>query len=140
MNRTGRTAFLAVIAVTGVILSGCMNPLRPADRTDTFASEGAECVASWWIGEPHDGFDDETREIALKALAEAEVTPESYESALSLVEFGQSTDEYYSTTQVEREREARMWVITFYVQNELDLAGYPDINRALEIYSDVHCT
>lgn len=123
-----------------VVLSGCALVQGPADRTDEFTAAGQECTGSWWLGDLREGTSAEAREAAEEALAEAEVTRDRLESATSLLGLSKNEAERASATAVDFESEAYMLAVTLHVKDALEGAGYPDIDRVMEIWSERRCS
>ena len=44
------------------------------------------------------------------------------------------------TSAVDLDSEAYMLAVTLYVKDELDAAGYPDIDRVIEVWSERSCS
>ena len=121
-------------------LAGCTLIHGPADRVDEFEATGQNCTGSWWLGDLRAGTDEEARLVAETALAQAEVTPDALKAASSLLDMSKNEYERQRTSAVDFESEAYMLTVTLYVKNELDAAGYPDIDRVIEIWSDRGCS
>lgn len=140
MTRTRPIALLGISCLTGALLSGCALVHGPADRVDEFAAAGAECTGSWWIGNLREGTSDEARVVAESALAEAEVSPDALASARSLLDDSKNDYERENTTAQELEREAYMLTVTLHVKDQLEAAGYPDIDRVVEVWAESSCS
>ena len=123
-----------------MILAGCALVLGPADRTDEFTAAGRECTGSWWLGYLREGTSAEAREVAEEALAGAEVTDDRLQSATSLLDLSKNEAERASTTAVDFESEAYMLAVTLQVKDALEEAGYPDIDRVMEVWSERSCS
>ncbi|MDR6868480.1 hypothetical protein J2Y69_003099 [Microbacterium resistens] len=123
-----------------MLFSGCASLRGPADRTDRFVAAGQDCIGSWWIDDLREGTREEARSIAERALEEDDVSEESLESARSLLDMSMNEQERRNTSDVAFGSEAYMLAVTLHVKNELDEAGYPDIDRVLEVWSDHTCS
>lgn len=133
-------ALLGLTCVSGALLAGCALIHGPADRVDEFVAAGHECTGSWWIGDVREGTSDEARVVAENALAEAEVSPEVLAAATNLLDDSKNDVERQSTSKLDFESEAYMLTVTLHVKDELDAAGYPDIDRVLEVWSEHTCS
>ncbi|MDQ0614881.1 hypothetical protein QF046_002522 [Microbacterium sp. W4I4] len=138
--RTRRIAFLGIACLASALLAGCALVRGPADRVDEFVAAGAACTGSWWIGDPREGTSDEARVIAEAALAEAEVSPVALASTVSLLNDSKNDYERANTSAQALEREAYLLTVTLHVKDQLDTAGYPDIDRVVEVWSDSACS
>ena len=107
---------LATLSACGVIRGA-------PDRVDGFVAAGHDCTASWWLGDVRAGVDEEARLVAEVALAEAEVSDEAWDAKRSLLDLAMDDDERQRTSAV-----------------DLDAAGYPDNDRAIEMWSDRNCS
>lgn len=123
-----------------VALSGCALVHGPADRTDEFRAADRECTGSWWLGDLRAGVSADARQVAEKALADAEVTDDRLASAASLLDLSRNELESASTSAVEAESEAYVLAVTLQVKDALDEAGYPDIDRVMEVWSERRCS
>lgn len=130
---------VGVTAIAGISMAECALVNGPAERTDKFVAAGQECTGSWSLGNLREGTDSEAHTVAELALAGAEVTPETPASAVSLLELSKNDYERDETSEVELQSEAYMLAVTLHVKDELDAAGYPDIDRAIEVWSDHRC-
>lgn len=124
----------------GMTMTGCALINGPADRTDEFVAAGQECTGSWTLGNLRAGTDSEAQTVAERALAEAEVTPKTLASAVSMVELSKTDAEREETSEAELRSEAYMLSVTLHIKDELDAAGYPDIDRVIEIRVDHRCS
>lgn len=131
---------VGLVCAAAVVLSGCALAQGPADRTDEFTAAGQDCTGSWWLGDLREGTSPEAREVAEEALVEAEVTDDRLESATSLLDLSKNEAERASTKAVDFESEAYMLAVTLQVKEALDEAGYPDIDRVMEVWSERRCS
>lgn len=136
-----RHALAAVLFVgTMTTLAGCgivVPPIGGPDRTDTVEVSGGECEVSWWLGPLAEGIPDAARRVAKKALASARVSSAERAEWRSIL-----ADDPDVTWRSEAKLEGSAYreVVRAHVREALDEAGYPDTNRVIEVYSDLHCT
>lgn len=133
-------ALLGLVCVSGAALAGCSLAHGPADRVDEFVAAGQDCTGSWWIGDVREGTSDEARVVAETALAEAEVSPEALASTANLLDDSKNDHERQQTSAVDFESETYMLAVTLQVKDQLDAAGYPDVDRVLEVWSESTCS
>ncbi|MBA8816364.1 hypothetical protein FHX48_001437 [Microbacterium halimionae] len=131
---------VGITALAGITMTGCAVIHGPADRTDDFVVVGHDCTGSWSLGDLREGTDPEAQTVAELALAEADVTPETFASSVSLLELSKNEYEREQTSEVELHSEAYMLTVTLQVKDKLDAAGYPDIDRVIEVWSDHRCS
>lgn len=92
---------------------------------------------SWWLGPLADGTPDDARSVAEDALAGARVTDAELAEWRTILA-GDPDVTWRSETKLEGS--AYREVVRADVREALDEAGYPDTNRVIEVYSDLHCT
>lgn len=134
------SGIVIALALTSVVATGCAMLRGPADRVDEFVAAGQECTGSWWLGNLRAGTNDEAGLVAEQALREVDVSAEAFDSAAALLELSMNDQEWRSTSQVDFESEAYMLAVTLHVKHELELAGYPDIDRVIEVWTDHSCS
>lgn len=83
---------------------------------------------------------DEARMVAETALAEATVTSEALVAAASLLDDSKNDAVRQNTSTLDFEGEVYLLAVTLHVKDELDAAGYPDIDRVLEVWSEHTCS
>lgn len=139
--RTLRTsAAIGVVGLLAIASAGCSLVQGPADRTDEFAAAGQQCSGSWWLGDLREGTDPEALAVAERSLAAATVTPDDLAAARNLLDDSKNEAERAGSSAVDFESEAYMLTVTLAVKDELDAAGYPDIDRVIEIWSERSCS
>lgn len=139
--RTLRTGVaIGLVGLLALTSAGCSLVRGPADRTDEFAAAGQQCTGSWWLGDLREGTDPEALEVAERALAAATVKPEELADARNLLDDSKNEAEREGASAVDFESEAYMLTVTLAVKDELDAAGYPDIDRVIEIWSERSCS
>ncbi|MFD5224402.1 hypothetical protein ACFWHT_02135 [Microbacterium sp. NPDC058342] len=134
-----RALSLVVLGIAGTIaLSGCGAVRGTPDREDTFATSYGECTAQWWIAPSTADTPQEASEIASAALADARVTAESSSEWQQLLVDTQS--EGAEIPEDRLEGQAHVEVVREHVRDELDAGGYPDVDRVIEVWSDLRCS
>ena len=123
-----------------IVLAGCSLVQGPADRTDEFEVAGQNCTGSWWLGDVRNGTSNEAKEVAEEALSAADVSADRLDAAIRLLDDSKNDVERKATTTVDLESEAYMLAVTLQVKDALDEAGYPDIDRVMEIWSERSCS
>lgn len=133
-------AAIVIVTLSVWVLSACSVTRGPADREDSFTSGESECTAQWWLGDLAEGEPEEARTVAEEALAEADVTDADIEEWVGLLSLAQTEEEAEDMTQTELERQAYVEAVREHVREELEGAGFPDSDRVIEVYSDLHCS
>lgn len=138
MNRRREAALLPVVAITGLLISGCAADRGEPDRQETFPVTGGECTASWWLEPIVDDVPAEAAAVARDALGDAVVTDEASADWQVVIDESDSSD---ATIPEDRlEGQAHIEVVREHVRMELDAAGYPDApTRLIEVYSALSC-
>lgn len=142
-NRNSVAAMKRSLTVVGLVLagaglSGCSLVQGPVDREETFAVDGGQCTAQWWLGDLKSGVSEEAEQIADDALRVATVTESSLAEWQSILEDSQSGGDELSA--IELKGQAYIEVVRAHVRDELDGAGYPDSDRVIEVWSDLACS
>ncbi len=136
-----RPILTTVLGVASIaLLAGCALAQGPADRTDEFVAAGQNCTGSWWLGDLREGTNPEAAEVAEQALDNATVSASQVEEAEGLLDFSYTEAERRDISPVEFASEAYMLTVTLQVKDALDAAGYPDIDRVLEVWSERRCS
>lgn len=68
------------------------------------------------------------------------MSPDALASARSLLDDSKNDYERENTTAQELEREAYMLTVTLHVKDQLEAAGYPDIDRVVEVWAESSCS
>lgn len=121
-------------------LTGCVQlwrPLTGADRVDEVAFRGTDCEIGWWLAALNDGATDEAWVVARRALQTSEV---STAEAKSWRETLLSDPDVTWDDPVRLDASAHREAVRADVRDALEKAGYPDLNRVIEVYSDLKCS
>lgn len=135
-----RPAVVCASLVSGLILmTGCglVPPLSGPDRAEVVSVPGGSCEISWWLSPAVDDPPAEARRVAADALNEATVSDSQWASWYRLLNDDPDLD---SMPQMRLHGSAYLEAVREDVRSALDEAGYPDIERVIEVYSNLSCT
>ncbi len=114
-----------------------MTPLSGADRAEVVRVPGGTCEISWWLSRAVDDPPAEASRIAVKALDEASVSDSQWASWYQLLN---DDPDLASMSQIRKHGSAYLEAVREDVRSALEDAGYPDIERAIEVYSNFSCS
>ena len=136
----GRYSSISVFAlVVAAVVSGCGDARGAPDREETFAVQGAECTAQWWLEPLVDDVPGAASDAASRALTSAEVDASELEDWKRTITESQSGDR--ELTESRFEGFAHVEAVRAEVRSGLAEAGFPDApTRLIEVYSDVKCS
>ncbi len=97
---------------------------------------GGTCEISWWLAPAVDDPPAEAKPIALEALAEATVSEAQWSSWYQLLNDDPDLD---YIPEVRLQGSAYLEAVREDVRVALEAAGYPDIERVIEVYSNLSC-
>jgi len=137
MGRFSSSCMFAM-AVAAVV-SGCDDARGAPDREETFAVQGAECTAQWWLEPLVDDVPSAASDTASRALTSAKVEASELEDWKRTITESQSGDR--ELTESRLESFAHVEAVRAEVRSGLAEAGFPDApTRLIEVYSDVKCS
>lgn len=137
MERNG--SFLAIALACVVTLTGCASAHGEPDRVETFAVDGGECTAEWWLEPLAQDVPDEASDAAERALSEATVSATDIMDWEETLLNAQSGDQKIPPNELEGH--AYMEAVREDVRSGLDKAGFPDAPaRLIETYADLDCS
>ena len=130
-------------SVTGValiaVLAGCRGayPSGDPDRSESVVVPGGMCEIQWWLAAVSEDTPAEAKRIAADALASAEVGDAAWDEWHALLDGDPDLD---SVNPVRLQGTAYLEVVRASVRETLDEAGFPDVKRVVEVYSDLDCS
>jgi hypothetical protein len=128
----------ASLAVGLIALTGCgpIPPIGGPDRSESVPVPGGTCQISWWLGDAIDDPPREARRIAAEALQDASVSESQWSDWFRLLDDDPDLD-YVSDIRLRGS--AYLESVREDVRTALDEAGYPDIERVIEVHSSLSC-
>lgn len=132
---------LSGLAMVGAVvaLAGCgvTPPAGGLDRAEAVSVAGGTCDVGWWLSPLVDDVPNRAERVAEEALEAARVSPTQWDEWYALL----SDDADNANVSDRRLRGAAyLEAIREDVRTALDDAGYPDINRVIEINSSLDCS
>lgn len=113
-----------------------MPPLSGPDRAEIVSVPGGACDVSWWLAPAVDDPPAEATRIAVDALAEASVSDSQWAAWYQLLN---DDPDLASVSQTRLHGSAYLEAVREDVRSALEDAGYPDIERVIEVYSNISC-
>lgn len=119
-------------------MAGCglMPPLSGPDRSEVVTVPGGTCEIDWWLSPAIDDPPAEADRIATEALDEATVSDTQWADWYRLLDDDPDLD---SLSDVRLRGSAYLESVREDVRAALEDAGYPDIERVIEVYSRLSC-
>lgn len=132
-------AACACLAAALVLMAGCglVPPLSGPDRAEVVRVPGGTCEISWWLSPAVDDPPAEASRIAADALDEATVSGSQWAAWYQLLNDDPDLD---SVSEIRLHGSAYLEAVREDVRSALEEAGYPDIERVIEVYSNLSCT
>ncbi|WP_223622902.1 hypothetical protein [Microbacterium sp. EST19A] len=130
---------LGVSLATGVLaLTACgpLPPLSGPDRSEAVPVPGGTCDISWWLSPAVDDPPAEANRIAAEALENAAVSDSQWRDWYTLLDDDPDLD---SVPEIRLRGSAYLESVREDVRVALEEAGYPDIERVIEVYSNLSC-
>jgi hypothetical protein len=130
---------LASLAAGSFLLAGCgyLPPLIGPDRAEVVRVPGGTCEISWWLSPAVDDPPAEASRVAVDALDEASVSDSQWAFWYQLLN---DDPDLASMSQVRKHGSACLEAVKEDVRSALEDAGYPDIERVIEVYSNLSCS
>lgn len=135
----GRRGVLSASFVVGLIaITGCgpMPPVSGPDRADEVPVPGGTCKISWWLSPAVEDPPADAERIAAKALEDATVSESQWSDWYRLLDDDPDLD---SVPEIRLSGSAYLEGVREDVREALEEAGYPDIERVIEVYSNISC-
>ena len=129
----GASLIAGLFAMTGCSL---IPPISGPDRADAVPVPGGTCQISWWLSPAVDDPPAEARRIAAKALKDATVSESQWSDWYRTLDDDPDLD---SVPEIRLRGSAYLEAVREDVRTALEEAGYPDIERVIEVYSDLSC-
>ena len=130
----GGSLVAALLVMTGC---GLVPPASGPDRAETVSVPGGTCEIEWWLSPAVDDPPAEASSIATKALDEATVSDSQWSEWYSLLDDDPDLD---SVPEIRLRGSAYLESVREDVRDALEKAGYPDIERVIEVYSHLSCS
>jgi hypothetical protein len=135
-KRSSVSLFTLIVAA---VVSGCGDARGAPDREETFAVQGAECTAKWWLDPLVNDVPAAASVEAARALTGAKVEASELEAWKRTIVESKSGDR--EITESRLEGFAYVEAVRADVRLRLAEAGFPDApTRFIEVYSDVDCS
>lgn len=134
-----RRLVISVSLLAGSLtMVGCgpMPPIGGVDRAEEVAVPGGTCQISWWLSPAVEDPPAEAQRVAMKALEDATVSETQWSDWYRLLDDDPDLD---SIPEIRLRGSAYLEAVREDVRTALDGAGYPDIERVIEVYSDLSC-
>lgn len=130
----GAASLLAGLAM----MAGCgmVPPLSGPDRSEVVPVLGGTCEINWWLSPAVDDPPAEASRIAEEALEEASVSESQRADWYRLLDDDPDLD---SVPEIRLRGSAYLEAVREDVRVALEEAGYPDIERVIEVYSNLDC-
>lgn len=133
-----RTLVLLSVCISVAFLAGC-GWIRPdiVDRVEDVAVSGGTCRIEWWLAALNDGAIDQAWGVAREALSSSTVDARElagWQGTLLL------DDEVTWGSQGRLEGAAHREAVRADVRDALEVAGFPDTDRVIEVFSSQRCT
>lgn len=94
------------------------------------------CEISWWLSPAVDDPPANASRVAVDALDEATVSDSQWDSWYQLLDDDPDLD---SVSEIRLHGSAYLEAVREDVRSALEDAGYPDIERVIEVYSNLSC-
>ncbi|PRB14118.1 hypothetical protein [Microbacterium sp. MYb62] len=133
-----RALFGASLLAGLAVVTGCgaLPPVTGPDRSEVVPVTDGTCEISWWLGPAVDDPPAEAGRVAAEALEEATVSESQWSEWYRLLDDDPDLD---SLSENRLRGSAYLEAVREDVRAALDDAGYPDIERVIEVYSDLSC-
>lgn len=134
----GRLLFGATLAAGVLALAACgpVPPVTGPDRSEVVPVPGGTCDISWWLSPAVDDPPAEANRVAADALENAAVSDSQWRDWYTLLDDDPDLD---SVPEIRLRGAAYLESVREDVRVALDDAGYPDIERVIEVYSNLSC-
>ena len=133
-----RAVVVASLLAGLVVLAGCglVPPLSGPDRSEVVSVPGGTCEISWWLSPAVDDPPADATRTAAKALEEASVSDAQWADWYRLLD---DDPDLGSVSEIRLRGSAYLESVREDVRTALEEAGYPDIERVIEVYSSLSC-
>lgn len=135
----GRAGVASASVIAGLLLlTGCwaVPPLSGPERSEVVHVSGGSCRINWWLGPAVDDPPAEASRIAEGALEDASVSDSQWAGWYQLLD---DDPDRGPESEVRLRGRAYLEAVREDVRSALEDAGYPDIERVVEVYSNLSC-